>query len=193
MISRAEEKPAVSVASISSTDLVEYAKQPKQVRKLIDYALSLTGKELGYKYASNSPKAGGMDCSGTVQHTLSSVGVQIPRSSYTQYHWAEGKERLKIVRDVHSIDDPKLDDLKPGDLLFWTGTYSTEVRNPPISHVMIFLGTLKSDGKPVMFGASSGRRFRGKKIHGVSVFDFKVPAKESKARFVAYGPVPGLR
>ena len=183
----------VSVSSIKAGDLVEYSKQPKKVQSLIDYALGLTEKRLGYKYGSNTPSRGGMDCSGTIQHALIGVGVSIPRSSYTQYQWALKEGELNKVSGVHAVDDPALKDLKPGDLLFWTGTYSTKDRNPPISHVMIYLGTLKADGKQVMFGASSGRRYRGKKIHGVSVFDFKVPSAESKSRFVAYGPVPGLR
>jgi len=184
---------SVSVSSIKATDLVEYSDQPEKVQALIDYALGLTQKKLGYKYGSNTPRSGGMDCSGTIQHALIGIGVSIPRSSYTQYQWALKEGSLKKVSGVHSVDDPALKSLKPGDLLFWTGTYSTKDRNPPISHVMIYLGKLKADGKPVMFGASSGRRYRGKKIHGVSVFDFKVPSAESKSRFVAYGPVPGVR
>ncbi len=183
----------VSVSSIEPDDLAEYSKQPEKVQALIDYALSLTQKKLGYKYGSNTPDRGGMDCSGTVQHALTGVGVSMPRSSYTQYQWALKEGVMNKVSGVHRVDDPALKNLKPGDLLFWTGTYSTGKRKPPISHVMIYLGTLKADGKPVMFGASSGRRYRGKKIHGVSVFDFKVPSAESKSRFVGYGPVPGLR
>ncbi len=183
----------VSVASIKADDLVEYSKQPEKIQALIDYVLGLTQKNLGYQYGSNTPSRGGMDCSGTIQHALIGVGVSVPRSSYTQYQWAVKEGVLKMVSGVHSVEDPALKDLKPGDLLFWTGTYSTKDRNPPISHVMIYLGTLKSDGKQVMFGASSGRRYRGKKIHGVSVFDFKVPSAESKSRFVAFGSVPGLR
>lgn len=192
-ISLCADAAPVSVASIEADDLVEYSKQPKKIQALIDYALSLTRKKLGYQYGSNTPSRGGMDCSGTIQNALIGVGVSIPRSSYTQYQWALKEGVLKQVSDVHSVDDPALKDLKPGDLLFWTGTYSTKQRKPPISHAMIYLGTLKADGKQVMFGASSGRRYRGKKIHGVSVFDFKVPSAKSKARFVAYGPVPGLR
>jgi hypothetical protein len=94
---------------------------------------------------------------------------------------------------VTSTEDPVFAKLKPGDLLFWEGTYDSGERDPPISHVMIFLGTLKADGKGVMFGASSGRRYRGKTIHGVSVFDWEVPQEDSDSKFVAYGPIPGLR
>ncbi len=192
VVATADETP-VSVASISADDLVEYADQPEKVRELIDYALSVTKKELGYRYGSNSPDAGGMDCSGTVQNALSGVNVQLPRSSYTQFIWARDQGVLTQLEDVYGEDHPALEKLQPGDLLFWTGTYGTKDRDPPISHVMIYLGTLKADGKPVIFGASSGRRYRGKSIHGVSVFDFEVPTKESNSRFVAFGSVPGLR
>ena len=92
-----------------------------------------------------------------------------------------------------TTEDPVFADLKPGDLLFWEGTYETGERLPAISHVMIYLGTLKEDGEGVVFGASSGRRYRGKTIHGVSVFDWDVPDGESKSRFVGFGPIPGLR
>ena len=113
--------------------------------------------------------------------------------SHTIYLWVKNHGQMTRLTHVHSPDHPTLRLLKPGDLVFWEGTYSVEERNPPISHVMVYLGTLKKDGKGVLFGASSGRRFRGKKIHGVSVFDFKVPTATSKARLVGFGPIPGIR
>jgi hypothetical protein len=57
---------------------------------------------------------------------------------------------------------------------------------------MIYLGTLKADGKGVVFGASDGRRFRGKKITGVSVFDWRVPPSSSTSKFVGFAPIPDL-
>jgi hypothetical protein len=57
---------------------------------------------------------------------------------------------------------------------------------------MIYLGHLKSNGKPVMVGSSSGRYFAGKARHGVSVFDFDLPSGTGASKFVGYGPVPGL-
>ena len=187
------EAEKVSVVSIEATELVEYETQSDSVKKLIEVSLALTKRKLGYDFGSNSPDEGGMDCSGTVQYTLSQMGLgEIPRSSFTMYEWAEAAGGLKHTPGVTSTEDPVFADLKPGDLLFWEGTYETGDRVPAISHVMIFLGTLKADGKGVMFGASSGRRYRGKKIHGVSVFDWGVPKAESAAKFVGYAPVPGL-
>jgi hypothetical protein len=63
-------------------------------------------------------------------------------------------------------------------------------RDVPISHVMLYLGTEKATGKPVMWGASDGRSYGGKQRFGVSVFDFKLPRSESKSRFVGFGQLP---
>lgn len=190
----AEEALVASVASIAAADLVEYETQPDEVKHLIEVALDLTKKKLAYQFGSNSPEKKGMDCSGTVQWTLSDLGLgEIPRSSGNFYEWVEDSGKLKPTPGVTSTTDPAFADLKPGDLLFWEGTYDTGKRSPAISHVMIYLGTLKADGEGVVFGASSGRRYRGKKIHGVSVFDWTVPNEKSKSKFVGFGPIPGLR
>lgn len=183
---------AAAVASISPEDLVEFEHQPAAIQELIRNALSLTEKKLTYQFGSNSPGNAGMDCSGAVQFVLKSSGVvDLPRSSFGFYEWALGKGGLTKTEGVHSTEDPVFSELKPGDLLFWTGTYGTK-RNPPISHVMIFLGRLKADGQGVVFGSSDGRYFRGKRINGVSVFDWTVPSSASKSEFVAFGPVPGF-
>ncbi len=189
----AEENRAV-VASIRPGDLVEYRDQPRRVQSLIEYALSLTTRDLAYTFGSASPEKGGMDCSGTVSHTLGAIGyANPPRMSHRIYLWMEEAGTLKKLEHVYSPNHPTLTLLRPGDLLFWEGTYALKDRNPPISHVMIYLGTWKKDGRGVLFGASSGRRFRGKKIHGVSVFDLSVPSRESKAKLVGFGTPPGLR
>lgn len=190
---RSDALEKASVASIEPGDLIEYEAQPPEIRRLIEQALSLTERRLTYRFGSNSPEKKGMDCSGTVQFTLESVGVEgVPRSSHTIYRWAEEAGSLVATNGVESTEDPVFEQLKPGDLLFWKGTYDTAKRNPPISHVMIYLGRLREDGNGVVFGASDGRRFRGKRIRGVSVFDWRVPPAGSSSKFVAFGPVPGL-
>ncbi|MEP7072307.1 MAG: peptidoglycan endopeptidase, partial [Verrucomicrobiota bacterium] len=86
---------------------------------------------------------------------------------------------------------------RPGDLLFWTGTYSIE-RDPPITHAMIYLGREKKSGKRVMVGASDGRTYDGQQRFGVSVFDFKIPKPETgdsgklRPNFIGYGHIPDL-
>ncbi len=82
--------------------------------------------------------------------------------------------------------------------MFWTGTDAV-ARDIPISHVMLYLGTEKKRKKRVMVGASDGRSYDGVQRWGVSVFDFKMPRvdagdpEKSKARFIGYGSIPGLR
>ncbi|MDF1755608.1 MAG: NlpC/P60 family protein [Verrucomicrobiales bacterium] len=183
-----------AVSSIKPDDLVEYDGMSPEVKKVVENSLRLTRMDLAYTFGSDSPEKGGMDCSGTVSHVLKTLNLKgVPRTSYTIYHWADKHGELTKLKDIYSQEHSVFGKLKPGDLVFWEGTYAVKDRSPPISHVMLYLGTLKKDGKGVLFGASSGRRYRGKKIHGVSVFDFRVPSKTSKARMVAFGPIPGLK
>lgn len=179
-------------SSLTLGDLAGSAQWPDALQKLIAYALSLTTRELGYQFGSADPEQGGMDCSGTVHHVLRHAGLkEVPRQSDDFYRWAKEAGNVTMVSGTPDLTDPVLAKLKPGDLLFWTGTYDTGARTLPISHVMIYLGKTHA-GKPVMFGASDGRPYQGKRQNGVSVFDFRVPAAESKARFVGYGTVPGM-
>ncbi len=190
---QAHAQPAV-VSTIEPIDLVEYEQQPPAIQALIRDSLALTKKDLAYTFGSATPSKGGMDCSGTIHHLLTTQGVEKPpRMSHTIYLWLEEHSKMNKLEHVYKPTHPALRGIQPGDLVFWEGTYSVADRNPPISHVMLYLGTLKSDGQGVLFGASSGRRFRGKKIHGVSVFDFKVPTETSKAKLVGYGTIPGMR
>ena len=135
-----------------------------------------------------------MDCSGFIYHVLSKNGVpDVPRDASGQYVWVRkaGNFRAVLSRDIASFE---LDELKPGDLLFWTGTYRVE-RDPPVTHTMIYLGKTKKSGRPIMVGASDGRTYEGVQRFGVSVFDFKTaPAKDAGAteahpRFVVKIPV----
>ena len=171
---------------------------PLKVQKLLTAALDLTTRNLDYKYGSADPTTGGMDCSGFVYYVLKQNEVaDVPRDSSEQYVWLR---RARLFEPVLSEKDDsfELEDLKPGDLLFWTGTYSIQ-RDPPITHAMIYLGREKKTGNRVMVGASDGRVYQGESRYGVSVFDFKVqhrePNGESKLRptFIGYGHIPGLQ
>jgi cell wall-associated NlpC family hydrolase len=184
-------------ASISSAQIAGYDNYPENIRKMIDTALELTTRNLDYKYGSADPSSGGMDCSGFVFYVLNQSGLRdVPRDSSQQYVWLR---KAGTFRAVNSRQDDtfELDELKPGDLLFWTGTYSIE-RDPPITHAMIYLGREKGTNQRVMVGASDGRTYKGESRYGVSVFDFKV-ARTSKTdegrltpAFIGYGHIPGL-
>ncbi|MFT5467566.1 MAG: cell wall-associated NlpC family hydrolase [Verrucomicrobiales bacterium] len=181
-----------NVGSLSPSDIREFNEQPAQIQQLLKYSLGLTKKNLRYQYGSCDPASGGMDCSGTVHHVLNHLGFNAPRASNTLYLWVEKAGNLRKVRNAKNIESTQLRHLKPGDLLFWEGTYNVGKRKPPTSHVMIFVGHRKSDGKPVAVGASSGRYYAGKARHGVSMFDFVMPRAGSTSKFVGYGPVPGM-
>ena len=167
------------------------------MRKILDLALDLTTRNLDYTYGSADPANGGMDCSGFIYFVLQQNGVtDAPRDSREQYIWVRKAGNFRAVLS-HDIDSFELDELKPGDLLFWTGTYNVE-RDPPVTHTMIYVGREKNSGKQIMVGASDGRSYAGKQRFGVSVFDFKTTkpttANDSgrNPTFVGYGRIPGL-
>lgn len=183
-------------SSLSPDEIVEFSAQPASVQKLISLCLDLTHQHLAYTTASADPSTGGMDCSGFVYFVLQQAGFkQVPRDSSGQYVW------VRMNHSFHAVFSRKANgfetaELLPGDLMFWTGTYQT-THDPPVSHVMIYLGTEKSTGNRIMVGSSDGRTYHGEKRSGVSVFDFVMPraANEDKqqATFIGYGGIPELR
>ena len=172
---------------------------PPKVQRLLTSALELTTRNLDYEYGSADPANGGMDCSGFVYFVLKQNGIDdVPRDSSEQYIWLRRTGKFEPVVSLKE-DSFEFDNLKPGDLLFWTGTYSTQ-RDPPITHAMIYLGREKKTGMRVMVGASDGRTYQSQQRFGVSVFDFKMPHADkgeiengkTRPRFAGYAHIPGL-
>ena len=183
--------------SLSPDEIADYDSYPPKVRQIIDAGLALTKQNLGYSYGSADPANGGMDCSGFVYYVLRQNGFpDVPRDSSQQYVWVRKARNFNAVLSRHE-DSFEFDALKPGDLLFWSGTYAID-RDPPITHTMIYLGREKRTKKRVMVGSSDGRTYDGKQRFGVSVFDFKLPPPPNSADaklspvFVGYGRIPGL-
>ncbi len=183
--------------SLSPDQIADYDSYPPKVRQILDAGLALTKQNLGYTYGSADPKNSGMDCSGFIYYVLQQNGfADVPRDSSQQYVWVRKAGDFNAVLS-RKEDSFELDDLKPGDLLFWRGTYNID-RDPPITHTMIYLGREKRTNKRVMLGSSDGRTYDGKQRWGVSVFDFKMPPppKSGDAKispvFVGYGRIPGL-
>jgi cell wall-associated NlpC family hydrolase len=183
--------------SLSPDQIEGYQNDPPKVRQILDAGLALAKENLGYTYGSADPANGGMDCSGFVYYVLKQNGFpDVPRDSSQQYVWVRKAGGFYAVVS-RKEDSSEFDDLKPGDLLFWRGTYNID-RDPPITHSMIYLGREKRTNKRVMVGSSDGRTYDGKQRWGVSVFDFKMPPppKSGDAKispvFVGYGRIPGL-
>jgi peptidoglycan DL-endopeptidase CwlO len=187
-----------SVASLQPSDLREFNSQPPKVQEFIRSALALTERNLGYTYGSSDPNNGGMDCSGFIYYVLTNAGYKdVPRQSSDQYLWVRKNSNFHAVLSRNS-DTFELKQLRPGDLMFWSGTYQVN-RDVPITHVMIYLGTEKKTKRPVMVGASDGRTYNGERRFGVSVFDFKLPnGTPNKSdpdlvpRFEGYASIPGV-
>jgi cell wall-associated NlpC family hydrolase len=194
LLVRGEEKGQVerpAPGKLKGEDLRDFGKLEKGRRELLELALR-TAREMDlddYIYGSADPGKGGFDCSGAVYYLLRRVGLKAPRTSAGQFEWLKEKGTLvEVPAGVQSFEDPAFAKLAPGDLLFWSGTYEpTDGRKTKITHVQIYLGREKSDGRRVMIGSTDGRSYRGTARCGFGVFDFKLPKAGSKARFVGYG------
>jgi cell wall-associated NlpC family hydrolase len=191
------ERKAAPNVTLLPEEIAGYNDYAPRVRQIIETGLELTKQNLGYSYGSADPKNGGMDCSGFIYYVLQQNGFpDVPRDSSQQYVWVRKAGNFNAVLSRHE-DSFELDALKPGDLLFWRGTYSID-RDPPITHTMIYLGREKRTKKRVMVGSSDGRTYDGKQRFGVSVFDFKLPPPPNSADaklspvFVGYGRIPSL-
>ncbi|MDQ2867356.1 MAG: C40 family peptidase [Verrucomicrobiota bacterium] len=193
----ADKKHGAPNASLTADAITGFDKYPEKVQQVLNSALELTTRNLYYKYGSADPSTGGMDCSGFVYYVLKQNGVgEVPRDSSGQYVWLRRAGTFEAVVS-NKEDSFEFGDLRAGDLLFWTGTYSID-RDPPITHAMIYLGRQKKDGARVMVGATDGRTYDGQQRYGVSVFDFKMPhadksdGEKLRPHFIGYGHIPGL-
>ncbi|MEP6604145.1 MAG: NlpC/P60 family protein [Spartobacteria bacterium] len=192
----AKAKGEGKTASISAEQIGGYEGYPANIRKVLDLSLGLTTQNLGYKYGSADPANGGMDCSGFIHYVLSKSGMtDVPRDAREQYIWVRKAGLFQAVL-AHRDDSFEMDALKPGDLLFWSGTYVVD-RDPAITHTMIYLGREKGTNQRLMVGSSDGRSYKGQQQFGVSVFDFKVTRPKSDDRtgpmFVGYARIPNLK
>ncbi|MDD2677209.1 MAG: NlpC/P60 family protein [Methylacidiphilaceae bacterium] len=100
-----------------------------------------------------------MDCSNTVRYLfLRLAGEDLGRTASDQFCRLREKGLLwSIPSDSRGQPDPRYlrTHLRPGDLLFWENTYRPE-RDPPITHVMIFLERT-TRGRWLMAGSEPNR------------------------------------
>lgn len=100
-----------------------------------------------------------MDCSNTARYLYKvTSGIELPRTASDQYYYLhlQGKAWDVPLTSYGFADTNFLrHNLKPGDLLFWENTYRPD-RQPPITHVMVFLGT-NAAGQWIMAGSQTSR------------------------------------
>lgn len=143
-------------------------------------AESIARMKLPYRFGGCNPSDGGMDCSGSIQYLLKSLGyLDAPRTSYAQYDWVKKHSRVKRDKE---LDARKL---KPGDLIFWGGTYDSGHK---VSHVMMYMGE-GTNGKLYMYGARGTNKV-GISGAGVDIFELRSGKHNS---LVGYGRIPASR
>ena len=165
--------------------LTQAAISPEQHQKLVETCRWLSQQDLAYGQSwqpPGHPYIITMDCSNTVRYIVWKVfGLNLPRTASDQYVFLRqrGKVREVPLQGDGRIDPHKLvSEMRSGDLLFWEWTYNVP-RDPPISHVMIYLGR-KKDGQAMVAGSS--QRLDGERGGGVDVYTFDPNAASGNAR-----------
>jgi cell wall-associated NlpC family hydrolase len=132
-------------------------------QELLAYAQTLIGKP--YKYGSTNP-AVGFDCSGFITHVFSHFNLVVPRSSIDFTH--VGKE-IGVA------------DAKPGDIILFTGTDSSE-------HFVGHMGLVMTNQNSQLsfIHSSSG------KAHGVTVTPLNDYYKGRYVKTIRIFPSNGL-
>jgi hypothetical protein len=112
-----------------------------------------------YRFGASGGFSGKYDCSSFVMKAAERAALaDLPRDSRSQFELLSGTSKVWL-RGSRGWED-----LRPGDLIFFSGTYRHDHDNP-ISHVMIYAGENQ------MIGAQSS---------GVGLFDFTPTAPQGK-------------
>lgn len=159
-----------------------------QMRQLLtvirERAERIASFKLPYKFGGDHPTEGGMDCSGTMKFLLSDIGFDsMPRTSYQQYEWLRDNRTLLHTKTIPASMGGRKG-IKPGDLIFWGGTYNSGHK---VSHVMIYLGQ-SGNGQHYMFGARSKSK-KGLFGSGVDIFELDSGYQKS---LIGFGSLPGV-
>jgi len=116
-----------------------------------------------------------MDCSNTSRWLYKTVaGIALPRTASDQYYYLHQQGKAwDVPQDEYGLPDVAYlqRNLKPGDLLFWENTYRPE-RQPPITHVMVFLGT-NERGQWIMAGSQSSGGEHNRRDGGPDIYIFR--------------------
>jgi LysM repeat protein len=167
-------------------------------------ARELADRGIGYDESwrpEGESHAWAMDCSNTSRYLYKvTAGIQLPRTASDQYYYLHLQNKawdVPFTSRGFADCDYLRSHLRPGDLLFWENTYRPE-RQPPITHVMIFLGS-NERGQWIMAGSQTSRGGEHNRRDGgpdVYVFDPTKPCGgyttwlglvHHQGRFCAYG------
>lgn len=179
-----ETKGELGSSLIEKNESEESSADKPTLSRLREEAHKLADEGLTYKFGSDDPGDGGLDCSGAMQYLLTKIGIEdVPRTSYNQYYWLKKK---KMLDDVYgkNASSKMLKKLAPGDLIFWGGTWKSGHR---VSHVMLYMGYHPDEDKHYVFGAR-GKSSKGMLGNGVDVFELD----PDRGRLIAHGKIPGL-
>jgi LysM repeat protein len=172
--------------------------------RFIDVARDLANRDIDYDENWRPPgesHSWAMDCSNTARYIYKvTAGIQLPRTASDQYYYLHLQNKAwDVPQTANGFADCDYlrRNLKPGDLLFWENTYKPE-RQPPITHVMVFLGS-NAKGQWIMAGSQTSRGGEHNRRNGgpdVYVFDPTKPCGgystwlgmvHHQGRFCAYG------
>lgn len=147
-----------------------------------------------------------MDCSNTSRYLYRRVaGIDIGRTASDQYHLLKQRGlawRIPAGLEGDALVADLAQRLRPGDLLFWEHTYKPK-RNPPVTHVMVYLGRNRG-GDLLMAGSQTHGTGRDPRVAGgpdIYAFEPEAPAGgystwlglgRVKGRFVGYGRPLGV-
>lgn len=197
--------PPAAPVSPNAVVRIPYKLTPNEAQaRLLAESENLAKLDLGYDENWVPPgenQAWDMDCSNTSRYLYKkATGIQLPRTASDQYYNLKIQDRAWDV-PLDGNDKPDLAylhrNLRVGDLLFWENTYKPE-RDPPITHVTIFLGT-DEKGNWIMAGSQSSSVGKyGSTRGGPDIYIFD-PTKQAggfstwlgfvhkKGHFVAFG------
>jgi peptidoglycan DL-endopeptidase CwlO len=142
-LARKRAAAAAAAAASHSTRRFDTSKLGGSHPRVVAIARRFVGRT-PYVWGGTSPA--GFDCSGLVQYCYREIGINLPRTSRSQFHAGS------------YIPPDRLDLLKPGDLVFF-GRGASQSR---IHHVAIYIGSgmmihAPQTGMKVMVSSLTGR------------------------------------
>ena len=188
-----------ALSTFSVNELMEYPQLPDRVKKLIYSVLS---DQISLSEETNRRKAQEIN-----QQQIHSIILQLLKTSnnpellskFKRQNSCFGADFRVIPVTTHRLGSIEFDPLRPGDLLLWTCTHAVKNQNQPcISHLSLYLGRRKKDGKPVMAGLIKNFTGDGFYQYRTKVVEFALLGKSNLQNYptapvlVGYCPIPGL-